>query len=138
MIDKLKAANYIENKLGKPFIWGQNDCNTFIVEYFDKMLNTNLLEIIYKKYSTKAEAIKFQKEFGQRISGRCLELGLKEFHPANAIYGDILVKHNENWDSCHICVGNKIASIDEKEGTFITPISSFFLFDHAYRIGNEN
>ena len=138
MINQLKVAKYIENKLGEPFIWGENDCNTFIVEYFDKMLNTNLLKIIYKKYSTKSEAIKFQKKFGQRISARCLELGLKQFHPTNAIYGDILVKHNENWDSCHICVGNKVASIDENEGTFITPISSFFLFDHAYRISNEN
>ena len=68
MIDKLKANNYIESKLNEPFAWGTNDCNTFIVEYFDKVLGTDLLKIIYQKYSTKKGAIKFQKEFAQRIS----------------------------------------------------------------------
>ena len=68
MINKLKVAKYIENKLGEPFIWGENDCNTFIVEYFDKVLGTDLLKIIYQKYFTKKGAIKFQKEFAQRIS----------------------------------------------------------------------
>ena len=65
MIDKLKANNYIESKLNEPFAWGTNDCNTFIVEYFDKVLGTDLLKIIYQKYSTKKGAIKFQKEFAQ-------------------------------------------------------------------------
>ena len=138
MIDKLKANNYIEAKLKEPFSWGTNDCNTFIVEYFDKVLGTDLLKIIYQKYSTKEGAIEFQKEFAQRISGRCLELGMTEYHPTKAIFGDILVKHNENWDSCHICIGSKMASVDEQIGTAILPISDFNNFDSAYRFSNEN
>ena len=82
--------------------------------------------------------MKFQKEFAQRISGRCLELGMKEYHPSKAIFGDILVKHNENWDSCHICIGSKMASVDEQIGTAILPISDFNDFDSAYRFSNEN
>ena len=96
MINIAKANNYIESKLNVPFAWGTNDCNTFILDYFDKVLGTDLLKIIYQKYSTKEGAIKFQKEFAQRISGRCLEIGMTEHHPTKAIFGDILVKHNEN------------------------------------------
>ena len=62
MIDRNKANNYIESKLGKPFAWGTNDCNTFIVGYFDAVLGTDLLKIIYKKYTTKLGAIRFQKK----------------------------------------------------------------------------
>ena len=47
MIDIAKANRYIESKLNEPFVWGTNDCNTFIVEYFDKVLGTDLLKIIY-------------------------------------------------------------------------------------------
>lgn len=137
MIDINKANNFIESKLGEPFAWGTNDCNTFIIEFFDKVFGTDLLKIIYKKYSSKAGAIEFQKKFGQRISGRCLELGMQQYHPTKAIFGDILVKHNKNWDSCHICIGSKIASIDEEVGTAILPIPDFNIFDSAYRFGNE-
>jgi hypothetical protein len=105
MIDHIKANNYIESKLGKPFAWGTNDCNTFIVGYFDAVLGTDLLKIIYKKYTTK--------------------LG--------ATFGDILIKKNENWDSCHICIGSKIASIDENIGTAIMRINNFKDFDFAYK-----
>ena len=42
MIDIAKANRYIESKLNEPFVWGTNDCNTFIVEYFDKVLGTDL------------------------------------------------------------------------------------------------
>ena len=133
MIDHNKANNYIESKLGKPFAWGTNDCNTFIVGYFDAVLGTDLLKIIYKKYTTKLGAIRFQKKFGQRISGRCLELGMTEHHPTKATFGDILIKKNENWDSCHICIGSKIASIDENIGTAIMRINNFEDFDFAYK-----
>ena len=133
MIDIKKANEYIETQLGQPFAWGTNDCNTFILDYFDKVFGTDLLKIIYKKYSSKEGAIKFQKKFGQRISGRCLQLGLVEHHPSKAIFGDILVKHNADWDSCHICIGSKIASVDETIGTAIIPINDFNDFDTAYR-----
>lgn len=138
MIDIKKANQYIESKLEQPFAWGTNDCNTFIVEYFDKVLGTDLLKIIYKKYSDKEGAIEFQKKFGQRISGRCLQLGFVEYHPTKAIFGDILVKHNDNWDSCHICIGSKMASVDETIGTAILPIADFNFFDSAYRLSDEN
>ena len=133
MIDIKKANEYIETQLGQPFAWGTNDCNTFILDYFDKVFGTDLLKIIYKKYSSKEGAIEFQKKFGQRISGRCLQLGLAEHHPTKAIFGDILVKHNVDWDSCHICIGSKMASVDEDIGTAIIPINDFNDFDTAYR-----
>jgi len=138
MIDKLKVNKYIESKLNQPFAWGTNDCNTFVLHYLDKLLDTDLLKIAYKKYSTKLGAIKFQKKHGQKISEKCLELGMTQYHPNKAIFGDILVKHNENWDSCHICIGSKMASVDEQIGTAILPISDFNDFDSAYRFSNEN
>jgi hypothetical protein len=137
MIDIKKANKYIESKLNEPFAWGTNDCNTFIVEYFDKVLGTDLLKIIYKKYSDKEGAIEFQKKFGQRISGRCLQLGMTKHHPTQAIFGDVLVKHSVNWDSCHICIGSKMASVDEYVGTTIMPIYDFNFYSSAYRFNNE-
>ena len=137
MIDIVKANQYIESKLNEPFVWGTNDCNTFIVEYFDKVLGTDLLKIIYKKYSSKKGAIRFQKNFKQRISGRCLQLGMTQHHPTQAIFGDVLIKHNQNWDSCHICIGSKIVSVDEYLGTTIIPIYDFNFYNWAYRFNNE-
>ena len=45
MIDIKKANKYIESKLDQPFAWGTNDCNTFIVEYFDKVNPQKLLAL---------------------------------------------------------------------------------------------
>ncbi len=69
MIDKLKANNYIESKLNEPFAWGTNDCNTFIVEYFDKVLGTDLLKIIYQNILQKKVQSNFKKNLLKEYQG---------------------------------------------------------------------
>ena len=67
MIDIKKANQYIESKLEQPFAWGTNDCNTFIVEYFDKVLGTDLLKIIYKNILIKKVLLSFKKIWTKNI-----------------------------------------------------------------------
>ena len=139
MIDKLKANKYIESKLNEPFAWGTNDCNTFIVEYFDKVLGTDLLKIIYQKYSTKKRCNQISKRICSKNIRQMFGIRHERISSKQSYIGDILVKHNENWDSCHICIGSKMASsVDEQIGTAILPISDFNDFDSAYRFSNEN
>tara|TARA_R100000234_G_C4945368_1_gene154840 strand:+ start:347 stop:766 length:420 start_codon:yes stop_codon:yes gene_type:complete len=136
MINATKVNNFLESKMGEPFVWGTNDCNTFILEYLDKIIGSKVHEIAYKKYDTEFGAVKFQKKYGQTVSEKCLELGLIKISPSKSTFGDILVKHNENWDSCHICIGSKIISVDEGVGVVALPIPDFNFFDSAYRVVN--
>jgi len=130
----VKLNQFIEPKMCKKFAWGVNDCNTLILEYLDFMLGTETLKIAYKKYNTKAGAITFQKNYFQKVSDKCEELGLLVINPVQAQHGDILIKHDQKWDMCHLCIGTKFISIDETIGINATSILDFNFFDKAYRL----
>ena len=91
-MDLAKFNKFIEPKFNEKFAWGSNDCNTLILEYLDYMLGTETLKIAYKKYHTKFGAMRFQKKYQQRVSEKCLELGLTAINPTQARHGDILIK----------------------------------------------
>jgi len=133
-MDIVKFNNFIEPKLNKQFSWGENDCNTLVLEYLDYMLGTDTLNIAYQKYHTKFGAMRFQKEYQQTISEKCKELGLIELNPIKARHGDILIKHDKRWDMCHICIGTKIISIDETVGVNAVSVNDFDIFDIGYRL----
>lgn len=53
---------YLAEKRHVPFAWGENDCNTLVVEFHDKLHGTNYLELLYKKYTTRMGAIRFVRK----------------------------------------------------------------------------
>ena len=133
-MDLAKFNKFIEPKFNEKFAWGSNDCNTLILEYLDYMLGTETLKIAYKKYHTKFGAMKFQKKYQQRVSEKCLELGLTAINPTQARHGDILIKTDPRWDMCHLSMGTKFISIDEVVGVSAVPIPDFNIFDKAFRL----
>jgi len=60
---KLQINDYLVKCTGSAFQWGINDCNTFAIQIFDIINNTNKLDKVKEKYYNKRSAIKFQKEY---------------------------------------------------------------------------
>jgi len=124
---------YVEEKMGMPFEWGTNDCNTFLAGYVDHVKGTNWLEVFKGKYKNKFGAIRFQKKYGKRPSEVLQDEGLEQISVYDVRVGDILIKKDKIYEMTHIVINNKCVSVDEEIGTAPIPISDLKTFDLAYR-----
>tara|TARA_E500000331_G_scaffold276573_1_gene269124 strand:- start:1 stop:411 length:411 start_codon:yes stop_codon:yes gene_type:complete len=132
MIDS-KIHKYIERERSRPFIWGQNDCNTFVLKFLDRIHNLDLEQSIKGKYKTEFGAIKFQKKFGQYLSEYLINNGGRKILPTMAVTGDILIIKKGVYELGHICLGHLIAGCLENKSISIGRIQDFKKFDLAIR-----
>ena len=124
---------YVENKIGTPFEWGINDCNTFAAGYLDHVKGTNWLSVFKGKYKNKFGAIRFQRKFDKTPSSVLLAEGLKKISVYEVRQGDILIKKDKIYEMAHIVINDKVVSVDENFGTSIINISDLKIFNSAFR-----
>ena len=124
---------YVENKIGIPFEWGINDCNTFAAGYLDHVKGTNWLSVFKGKYKNKFGAIRFQRKFDKTPSSVLLAEGLKKISVYEVRQGDILIKKDKIYEMAHIVINDKVVSVDENFGTSIMNISDLKIFNSAFR-----
>lgn len=130
---ELKIHKFAEQHLGKPFCWGEMDCNTFILDYMDHMTGSNLLNEAYKKYSGKLSAAKFQAEYPDLLHNALHKSGAREIPKKFVNVGDILIKDLGIYEAAHLVLGSRVMSVDEDKGVVSIPLSDFN-FDYAMRI----
>ena len=130
----LETIDFIEQETGNSFVWGSNDCNTFVLKYVDQVHGMDLLKKAYKKYKTKKGAISFQAKYPLPISEAIIKEGAVKIPSGMARMGDLLVKQDKGFERCHICLGTKIASVPEDQETQIQSIKDFNIFDWGIRV----
>ena len=102
----------IQHRHGE-FEWGQNDCNTFIVEYVDFLKGSSIIKEVRGKYFNARSAFVFVKNY------KALDVGLQEAGfvevetPQN---GDVITYKRQGFVCWHIVGFNRVHSIDENSG----------------------
>ncbi|MCP4545953.1 MAG: hypothetical protein GY835_05745 [bacterium] len=129
----VRLANEI---LGKPFKWGQLDCNILALRWLDLLTGSEELAAIVGRYSTKAEAARFAAESDRTLVEILLEHEVEFVEPGFQQPGDFLVTHveGEPWHRAHICTGHQVLSVDIETGGRLIPLSDLVECS-IYRVG---
>ena len=130
----IETIAFVEAEKGKPFKWGINDCNTFVLSYLDTVWGRDLLKECYGKYDSKESAVEFQQNYPLMISDAIVETGAIKIPPSLAKTGDLLVIDFKLFQLCNLCLGTNGASVEEDKQTDIFRIKEFSAFDWALRI----
>ena len=110
-----KFTAYLQDQMGKPFEWGVNDCNTFVLNLLDHMLNTKTIQpILDEPYNDERTAIKFA--ITHPTLREHLSAILKPVKKGFAQTGDLIFVRDGKWDAGHICIGNKTIAPDRELG----------------------
>jgi hypothetical protein len=110
--------NYIQAQIGKPFVWGQNDCNTFVLKMVDHFQGTDYADDVVGQYSTKLGALRFAKRIGTLRD----YLPLQKIPRNHAQTGDLILVKDKLFDRAHICTGSKVISVIENSITTQMPM----------------
>ena len=117
-MNEIAFHNYIQSQIGKPFKWGYNDCNTFILKMVDNFYGTDYAVDIVGQYDSKSSALRFAKRIGTLRD----YLPLKKIPRKHAQTGDLILVKDKVFDMAHVCMGSKMVSVDETMGVVQMPI----------------
>ena len=121
----MSFANVVKDK---SFQWGLVDCNTITLKFLDMIMEgqpdyTSITEEVVGKYSSKADAYYFYKNYSNtKVSWDTYLLQFCDKNPAKPVFqaGDIMLAPVGNvLIGSHICLGGKSLSIDPDLGTVI-------------------
>lgn len=109
---ELKLINFIAVNLGRPFVWGECDCNVFALEAMDATYGTDLAGIIKGKYANKDEAVEFMRnirwnDWAEFLSENGYIEGKKGFEQT----GDLLIVSLPDYELVHIYMGKNVVSV---------------------------
>jgi len=123
----LKIAQFIASKRHKPFVWGKNDCHTFVLELNDTLYNENSVAAIYEKYhnlkgcyrlAKSIDAVEYMQSLGYESAKQIKD-------------GDvILVKHKFGYYS-HVALDGVLYSIDPDRGLVAAYKTAFKNIDYT-------
>jgi hypothetical protein len=109
---ELKLINFVKANLGRPFVWGECDCNVFALEMIDAVHGTDLAGRIKGKYANELGAVRFRlrSEWGS-FEGLLKENGFVEGKKGFEQTGDILIVAAPNFELVHIYMGKTVVSV---------------------------
>jgi hypothetical protein len=123
----LKIAQFIASKRHKPFVWGKNDCHTFVLELNDILYNENSVDTIYEKYNNikgcyrlakTIDAVEYMQSLGYESAKQIMN-------------GDvILVKHKQGYYS-HVALDGNLYSMEPDRGLVVANKTAFKKIDYT-------
>lgn len=131
---EIALVRLAQTSVGKPFVWGQMDCNTLGTCAVDIMLGTSYSQQIIGKYSTLREALEFQKSF-LHWDDELTRLGAEIVpNAAKAQSGDLIIVPLMAYDAVHVCICGKVLSVSPN--SFVTLGRASLIPDEAtiYRL----
>ena len=134
IIQEIALINFIETNQGRPFAWGECDCNTFVLEAMDAVFGTALAARVRGQYATEKGAIRFRRKSvqGSLING-LIEEGFIEIPRGFEQTGDILIVEDpDKWEMSHLCLGRTAAAAFPDAG--VQQFSLALLKDKPYRV----
>lgn len=121
----LLLAHWVATWLGRPFVWGETDCNQLCLSWLDELTGGRRARDFRGRYRDRAEAIAFQIEFGQDLAGVLDDAGGREVQPRFAQTGDFLLtaEPGEPWLRGHVHLLRRALSSVEGRGVLAIPTS---------------
>lgn len=126
---EIALHQYIQDQMGKPFEFGVNDCALFSAKAIDVIAGTSFYEDLKGKWSSKKEALIYEKEheIAEYLKGH-----FSQVENDHAQTGDIVLIDSEGRPSTAICLGLKIAFLME-DGIHIQSINTLPIME-VYRV----
>lgn len=105
---------WVQAQRGKPYEWGECDCNTLVLDYLDFRSGDCLSSLIRGKYSDEDSAAVFCEEFGRTLEDLIKAAGCKQVKRNFQQVGDILLVKSPSkpWHQAHICLGSTCLSVE--------------------------
>jgi hypothetical protein len=131
---EIRLMNFIEQNQGRPFTWGECDCNTFVLDVVDAVFDIALAAKVKGKYKNELGAIRFRQrcEWGSFIE-LLKEAGFVGGKKGFEQVGDILIVADPGkWEMAHIYLGNKTVTAFPDEGVLQFPTA--MLKDKPYSV----
>ncbi len=130
---EILLVNFIEKSLGRPFAWGESDCNIFALETMDAVFGTVLADEIKGRYYTELGAFNFRRRsrWGSFIN-LLEESGFTKIPKGFEQVGDLLIVEDPRWEMVHVCLGIDAVSSLPGEGIRHFPVS--MLKDKPYSV----
>lgn len=121
---ELQLINFIKANLGRPFVWGECDCNVFALEAMDAVHGTDLAGRIKGKYENELGAIRFRlrSEWGS-FEGLLIEAGFVESRKGFEQTGDLLIVDGPGFELVHIYMGKTVVSVPLGMKVHATPVA---------------
>lgn len=106
IVKRISATQQVlDGWLGRPFVWGENDCAHLCAAMLFAMGHTDPLSDI-KPYATQRGAKRELKKAGYAdLDGAIDALGLERIAPARAMPGDLVGLPGEGWTALGVAVG---------------------------------
>jgi len=127
-----KAIEFANVNLGRPFVWGQCDCNTFALDMMDAMYGTNLAAQIKGKYGSPLQAFLFRRRVPGSLINILKAAGFEEVKRGFERTGDLLIVADPKWEMVHVCLGAKCVSAFPDQGVQVFPMTE--LKDKEYTV----
>jgi hypothetical protein len=110
---EINLMNFVESSLGRPFAWGECDCNTFALEAMDAAYGLSLAAKIMGHYRTMRGAIRYRRRspWGDLIS-LLKEAGFVSGKKGFEQVGDILIASDRlrRWEMAQVYLGRHCVS----------------------------
>lgn len=129
---EIALIDFVKANRGRPFAWGQCDCNTFALEVMDAVHDTDLAAQIQGKYESMLGAFLFRR----RVPGSLINIlkasGFVEGKKGFEQTGDLMIVEDPKWEMVHICLGSQAVASFPEYGVMTFPMSE--LRDKPYSV----
>lgn len=121
-----RLSKFLREREGKPFKWGQTDCNVLALQCLDiltGMTRPHFALIAQGRYSTEAGALAFATTYPMSL-GRILAMAGAQEVKGDCQPGDFILvqREGEPWLRAHICLNDSMcASSTPEHGIIIIP-----------------
>jgi len=116
MINEPALISWAESRLGRPFIWGETDCNVLALEALDVITNGNNVAIAKGKYHSKLGAIRFLARLGKGLADVVKEADGVEIDTCRYKTGDFLIMDHTAYEMAHVYLDGRLFSSHPETG----------------------
>jgi hypothetical protein len=124
-MDVAKAvAGWADGMRGRPWAWGECDCNTVVLSWLDVLTLGDYLALALRRYSDEASARAYAESCGHSLESLARAAGGVAVVAGFQQPGDIILValDGEPWQRGHVCVGTRALSALPDIGVVQVPL----------------
>jgi hypothetical protein len=119
---EIRLIEYVKANRGRPFAWGQCDCNVFALEAMDAVHDTDLAALMRGRYSSLLGAYLFRRRRLGSLINILKAAGFVEGQKGFEQTGDLLIVSDPKWEMVHICLGSQAVAAFPEHGVMTFPM----------------
>ena len=115
----MELTRFIEDNIGKPYIWGKTDCFMLICKYLNAGSNH------YDKYKTLRGALSYYKKHADKLDEYIRSQGYYQVRNNFENDGDLVKVMGKPFNSWGVYYKGQILISNEKQGLILEDVKNF-------------